>query len=114
MDSTEYPEFSTFVTGFSVPNNPVDQNFTKWPESIRKDIKRAFGVLHAPWKIIKTPGRCWSKEFLDKILFCCVILHNMIVEDGCEEFAGDNQYNFEYDDFDRNIIDSDELEKCGG
>ena len=36
----------------------------------------------------------------------------MIVEDGCEEFAGDNQYNFEYDDFDRNIIDSDELEKC--
>lgn len=102
-----YPEFSTFATAFSVPNNAVDQNFTHWQESIRKDIERAFGVLRARWGIIKTPGRCWSKEFLDMIVSCCVILHNMIVEDECEEFVGSN---FEYDDFEGNIMHGNDMQ----
>lgn len=104
-----YPELSIFVTGFSVPNNPVDKNFTHWQESIRKDIERAFGVLQARWGILTKPGRVWKKSFLDAIVECCVILHNMIIEDERHLHYNDdhvNRYEVEYDDFDGNIVQS--------
>ena len=80
-----YPELAVFVTGFRVPNNAIDQNFTHWQESTRKDIERAFGVLQARWAILRNPARQWDRTYLDSIVECCVILHNMIVED---EYAG--------------------------
>jgi hypothetical protein len=95
-----YPRLATFVIGFSCPAHPVDKNFTLWQESIRKDIERAFGVLQARWRIIAQPARHWDREILDDVVKCCVILHNMIVEDERED-TNDNQY----DDFDGNIVE---------
>ena len=107
-----YPELSIFVTGFRVPNNLLDQNFTSWQESTRKDIERAFGVLQARWAILKNPARQWDRRYLDSILECCVILHNMIVED---EYNLHHEINsetsgFEYDDFDGNVVRSTEFD----
>lgn len=104
-----YPELSIFVTGFALPNNPIDKNFTHWQESIRKDIERAFGVLQARWGILTKPGRVWQKQFLDDIVSCCVILHNMIIEDERHlHQAGDfeNNYQIEYDDLEGNVLQS--------
>ena len=104
-----YPELSIFVTGFAVPNNPIDKNFTHWQESIRKDIERAFGVLQARWGILTKPGRVWHRCFLDKILECCVVLHNMIIEDERHLYYDNNHinnYQVEYDDFDGNVVRS--------
>ena len=97
-----YPELSIFVTGFRVPNNLLDQNFTGWQESCRKDIERVFRVLQARWLILQTPRCQWDRRYLDCILECCVILHNMIVEDEYDlhyEVTPDLK-EFEYDDFD--------------
>jgi hypothetical protein len=104
-----YPQMSIFMTGFAIPSNPIDKNFTHWQESIRKDIERAFGVLQARWGILTKPGRVWKREFLDNILECCVVLHNMIVEDEYDKhYTKDqaNNYDIDYDDFDGNIIQS--------
>lgn len=99
-----YPQLSIFVTGFAVPNTPIDKNFTYWQESIRKDIERAFGVLQARWGILTKPARQWHREYLDAVLECCVVLHNMIVEDEQDLFAHMDEFEVEYDDFDGNII----------
>ena len=104
-----YPELSIFVTGFAVPGDPIDKNFTYWQESVRKDIERAFGVLQARWSILTKAGKVWTREFLDNILECCVILHNMIVEDEHElHYTNDlvDDYEIAYDDFDGNILRS--------
>jgi hypothetical protein len=107
-----YPELAVFVAGFRVPNNAVDKNFTSWQESIRKDIERAFGVLQARWAILRNPARQWDRPYLDGIVECCVILHNMIVEDEHDLHyeARSDEMEFEYDDFDGNIVRSIEFE----
>src|SRR6266542_497220 len=44
-------------------------------------MERAFGVLQAKFKIVKGSARFWYVEDLRYMMTCCVILHNMAVED---------------------------------
>ena len=46
-----------------------------------KDIERSFGVLQSRFAIVRGPARFWDKKTLKNIMTCCVILHNMILED---------------------------------
>ena len=50
-------------------------------QAARKDIERAFGVLQSRFAIVRGPARFWDKRILKNIMTCCVILHNMILED---------------------------------
>ena len=47
-----YPNFPTLVKAFSYPIDPKRIKFKDAPESARKDIERAFGVLKARWAIV--------------------------------------------------------------
>lgn len=59
--------------------------FAKFQEATRKDVKRAFGVLQARWGIIKGPARMWQPSALHLMMNCCIILHNMIIENEGED-----------------------------
>lgn len=50
-------------------------------------MERAFGVLQSRWHILSRPDRFFSKSFMGNIVKCCIILHNMRVEDR-EDVAG--------------------------
>ena len=41
----------------------------------------SFGVLQRRFAIISNPCRQWSMETISDIMFACVILHNMIIDD---------------------------------
>ena len=41
----------------------------------------SFGVLQGRFAIISNPCRQWSMETISDIMFACVILHNMIIDD---------------------------------
>ncbi|GKA76903.1 ALP1-like protein isoform X1 [Tanacetum coccineum] len=75
-----YPEWSTFVKMFSVTRDAKTFKFKTVQESARKDIERAFGVLQGRWGIIRQPGRAMQINNLTRIMYCCIILHNMILE----------------------------------
>ncbi|GJS30427.1 RNA-directed DNA polymerase, eukaryota [Tanacetum coccineum] len=49
-------------------------------ESVRKDVERAFGVLQGRWRIIAQPARAWTVNKLRRIMYTCIILHNMILK----------------------------------
>ena len=80
-----YPEWVTLVKSIKekngVPLTRKEAHFTKAQEAARKDIERAFGVLQARFAIVHGPARFWDKKTLMNIMKCCVILHNMILED---------------------------------
>ena len=59
--------------------------FKRVQESARKDIERAFGVLQGRWGIIQQPARAFQINMLRRIMYSCIILHNMILKD--QEFA---------------------------
>ena len=54
--------------------------FAAKQESARKDVERAFGVLQSRWAIVKGPTRFWYKEVIADVMYACIIMHNMIVE----------------------------------
>jgi hypothetical protein len=76
-----YPDWATLIQGIQAPLSEKQKYFTKKQAEYRKDVERAFGVLQARYAICKKPARMWNTEDLYYIMQCCIILHNMTVED---------------------------------
>ncbi|GJT46354.1 ALP1-like protein [Tanacetum coccineum] len=76
-----YPQWATFVKSFTVANDAKHAYFKKRQESARKDVERAFGVLQRRWGIIQQPARQYHVNNIRRIMYSCIIMHNMILED---------------------------------
>ena len=76
-----YPIWVTFIQSIPIPQGPKAVLFAQHQEAVRKDVKRAFGVLQARFAIVKNHALFWDKVKIGKIMRTCIILHNMIVED---------------------------------
>ena len=76
-----YPEWSIFVTTFTKAIDQRKRRFAATQERVRKDIECAFGVLLQRFHILARPLRGWYLDDIVALLNCCIILHNMIVDD---------------------------------
>ncbi|XP_071705257.1 uncharacterized protein [Rutidosis leptorrhynchoides] len=76
-----YPYWATLIRPYSTPTYEQHAKFKRFQESARKDVKRTFGVLQGKFHILQMTGRSHSVNKMRRILYCCVLLHNMIVED---------------------------------
>ncbi|XP_042454993.1 uncharacterized protein LOC122039043 [Zingiber officinale] len=89
-----YPEWATFMKGFPCPEDSKrNKKIKERQEAARKDVERAFGVLQAHCTIIRGPTQSWYKNDLKNIMYTCIILHNMIIED-----EGDASINWSDED----------------
>ena len=88
-----YPKWATFFKTIPLPQTEKEKLFAKHQEGARKDVERAFGVLQSRFAIVRGPSQIWDTPTLSDIMYACVILHNMIVEDERDLYEG----NFEYD-----------------
>ncbi|XP_074306406.1 uncharacterized protein LOC141641650 [Silene latifolia] len=82
-----YPQWTTFIQSIPLPQTPKDRLFAERQEAARKDVERAFGVLQARFAVIRKPALTWSEQLMRKILKCCIIIHNMVVEDERDTYA---------------------------
>ncbi|GJX96557.1 RNA-directed DNA polymerase, eukaryota [Tanacetum coccineum] len=85
-------------------------NLREKQESARKDIERAFGVLQGRWHIICQTACAWTINKLRRVMYICIILHNMILKDQKNialTFVGMNPYFF------NKLCKMDELVKVG-
>ncbi|XP_071741095.1 protein ALP1-like [Rutidosis leptorrhynchoides] len=86
-----YPDWATLVKGFACPTDDPRIKFTRFQASARKDVERAFGVLQGRFHILRLAARTMSVNKMRRVMDCCIILHNMILEDqefmlsDCEE-----------------------------
>ena len=67
--------------------------FAEHQELFRKDVERSFGVLQARFAFIRGRAHLMHKKEISVIMRACVILHNMIVEDGRDN----GELAFDYD-----------------
>ena len=67
------------------------RKFKSAQESARKDIERAFGVLKQRWHILHNPTCGWHLNKLRNIMYTCIILHNMILEDEDNSISVDDE-----------------------
>ncbi|MBW0499846.1 hypothetical protein O181_039561 [Austropuccinia psidii MF-1] len=75
-----YPKWAFLIKSFPHAQDEARKVFSDRQESARKDIERAFGVLQARWQILSQPCWIWSFKKIKNIMYCGVILHNMIVK----------------------------------
>ncbi|XP_052627236.1 uncharacterized protein LOC111892461 [Lactuca sativa] len=75
-----YPQYSMFVKAFRHPIDPRDKYF-KRQEGARKDVERAFWVMKSKWRIVELAARPYELDTLRYIMYACIIMHNMVVED---------------------------------
>ncbi|GJV82013.1 ALP1-like protein isoform X1 [Tanacetum coccineum] len=76
-----YPQWATFVKSFTVANDAKHAYFKRRQEGARKDVERAFGVLQGRWGIIQQPARAYEVNNIRRIMYSCIIMHNMILKD---------------------------------
>ncbi|KAL9667178.1 hypothetical protein QQ045_001527 [Rhodiola kirilowii] len=88
-----YPSWPTFVKTIPSPQGNKRKYFAASQEFARKDVERAFGVLQSRFAIIRGPSRFWDVDTMKYIMFTCIIMHNMIVED--ERDLHTPEYNYD-------------------
>ncbi|XP_023743492.1 uncharacterized protein LOC111891662 [Lactuca sativa] len=79
-----YPPLSVFVKSFTCPNDLKKKNFKEVQESTRKDVvhvERTFGILKRRWQVLAVGARSYEVRRLQHIMYACIILHNIILED---------------------------------
>jgi hypothetical protein len=74
------------VKTIPLPQCEKDKLYAEHQEGARKDVERAFGVLQARFAIIRNPSRMWQMNSLAEIMYACIILHNMTLEDERDSF----------------------------
>lgn len=86
-----YLLWATLVKTIPRPKGNKNIHFAQCQEVATKDVERAFGVFQKHFGIVCGLGAYWSSKILWKIMTCCIILHNMIIED-----ERDMPKNFQY------------------
>jgi hypothetical protein len=69
-----------------------NQFFSMKQASVKKDVKRAFGLLKKGFNILVIIDRSYSQHTLDLIMHACIILHNMIIDDERDGGYDDNYH----------------------
>lgn len=81
-----YLRWSVTVPPFKVSNKQSEIRWSKWVESMRKDVECTFGIMKGRWRILKTGIRVEGVEAVDKIWLTCCALHNWLLEvDGLDK-----------------------------
>jgi hypothetical protein len=81
-----YLDWSCTVPPFGVTNNIDEICWSKWLESMRKDVECTFGILKGKWRILKSGVRIYGVDLVDHVWFTCCALHNWLLEvDGLTE-----------------------------
>ncbi|XP_062100749.1 uncharacterized protein LOC133806672 [Humulus lupulus] len=91
-----YPEWGTFVKTIPLPQGEKRKLFARCQEAVRKDVELAFRVLQSRFAIVRGPICFWQNDVLKDIIYACIILHNIIVEDERDAYEG--LFDFNYDD----------------
>ncbi|XP_047964885.1 uncharacterized protein LOC125209325 [Salvia hispanica] len=76
-----YPQWPVFLKTIRCPLGDRRRYFARAQESARKDVERAFGVLQSRFALVKGPTRFFYQGDIADIMYACIIMHNMIIDD---------------------------------
>jgi Plant transposon protein len=114
MCDNGYQHWSCLMCPIKDPFLRKEMRWSKWLESMRKDVECTFGILKGRFRILKTGIRIHSIKSVDQIWCTCCALHNVFLEhDGLNidwEQGGKSDWEGELGEFDD---DEDEYDHSG-
>jgi hypothetical protein len=75
-----HPCWAIFMKTIAQPVNDAEMDFSTKQEHSGKDVERGYGLLVKQSGILKKLICIWYRHNIAKLMKCCVIIHNMIVE----------------------------------
>jgi hypothetical protein len=75
-----YLDWLVTVPPFSRSNSLCEICWSRWVESMRKDVKCTFRILKGRWRILKCGVRVHGVDKVDIIWLTCCALHNWLLE----------------------------------
>ena len=69
--------------------------WSKWIESVRKDVECCFGILKGRLRCLKLPIFYQSKSVIDNMFFTCCILHNILLNVDGYDARWEEKFNWE-------------------
>ena len=75
-----YLNWSITIPPFKDPITYQDLRWSKWLESMRKDVECVFGMLKGRFRLLKTGIRLHSLKSADQIWLTCCAMHNYLLE----------------------------------
>ena len=86
-----YLNWACTIPPFKEPVFKSEHDFTKWLESIRKDVECTFGILKGRFRQLKTGTRLHGIKATYRIWLTCCAMHNMLLDvDGLVEDCRNN------------------------
>lgn len=84
-----YLNWAVTVPPMKDTNTMSQWRFSKWLESMRKDVECTFGILKGRWRVLKAGVRLHGTKACDYTWMTCCALHNWLLEvDGLDEEWG--------------------------
>lgn len=75
-----YLSWSCTVPPMKTTVSYSELRFSRWLESLRKDVECTFGILKGRFRIIKAGIRLHGVVAVDRVWLTCCAMHNMMVE----------------------------------
>jgi hypothetical protein len=74
-----YLKVPTAMCPFKATLVEAERKWSKWFESVRKNVECAFGILKCRWRIFRSPLRLHNTKIITKCWKTCCALHNMLL-----------------------------------
>jgi hypothetical protein len=75
-----FHDHSTTIPPIANTVHVPEIRWSKWVESMRKDVECTFGILKGRWRILKTGVRIHGVDCVDDIWITCCALHNWLLD----------------------------------
>jgi hypothetical protein len=75
-----YLNWSYTVPPFTVTSNVDEIRWSKWLESMRKDVECMFGIVKGRWRILKAGVRINGVDGVDDVWLTCCALHYWLLD----------------------------------
>jgi hypothetical protein len=75
-----YLQWSCTVPPFTTTSDMDEILWSKWLESMQKNVECTFGILKGRWRILKSGIHLQGVDAVDNIWLTCCVLHNWLLE----------------------------------
>ncbi len=88
-----YLPWPTLIPPIKLPTSYAEMRFSRWLESMRKDVECTFGIMKGRFRILKTGIPMHGIEVCDRVWKTCCALHNFLLEEDGLDIGWDvNRY----------------------
>ena len=93
-----YHKWKCLQCPFKHTSKSAESLWSRWVESVRKDVECTFGILKGRFRCLKLPIYYQDKETIDNMFFTCCILHNILLTVDGYDVRWENGVNWEGQD----------------